>query len=158
MISIFYRHVVWLIIISVIFSDVIIFFSSGRYANLFLHPVTDEIAPEYTSTVHRPMDLSTIKKNIESGTIRSTDSFQRDIMLMFQNAIMYNRSDHDVYRMACDMQTDVLKIIEVSRGWQGCRFMSWAKMYRILQRWACGKLTQSMGKFGRNKIKYVQRG
>ncbi|XP_071828235.1 bromodomain-containing protein 8-like isoform X1 [Apostichopus japonicus] len=86
--------------------------ASHKYANLFLHPVTDEIAPEYTSTVHRAMDLSTIKKNIESGTIRTTETFQRDIMLMFQNAIMYNRSDHDVYKMACDMQTDVLKTIE----------------------------------------------
>ncbi|KAJ8025747.1 Bromodomain-containing protein 8 [Holothuria leucospilota] len=86
--------------------------ASHKYANLFLHPVTDEIAPGYSSTVYRGMDLSTIKKNIENGTIKTTKAFQRDIMLMFQNAIMYNRSDHDVYRMACDMQTDVLKIIE----------------------------------------------
>lgn len=77
--------------------------------------MTDEIAPGYSSTVYRGMDLSTIKKNIENGTIKTNKAFQRDIMLMFQNAIMYNRSDHDVYRMACDMQTDVLKIFEVRK-------------------------------------------
>lgn len=61
----------------------------------------------------RPMDLSTIKKNIENGLIRTTAEFQRDIMLMFQNAVMYNSSDHDVYHMAVEMQRDVLEQIQV---------------------------------------------
>lgn len=58
------------------------------------------------------MDLSAIKKNIESGQIRTTAEFQRDIMLMFQNAVMYNSSDHDVYHMALEMQRDVLEQIQ----------------------------------------------
>lgn len=60
------------------------------------------------------MDLSTIKKNIENGLIRTTAEFQRDIMLMFQNAVMYNSSDHDVYHMAVEMQRDVLEQIQVT--------------------------------------------
>uniref|UniRef100_W5MTP9 Bromodomain containing 8a n=1 Tax=Lepisosteus oculatus TaxID=7918 RepID=W5MTP9_LEPOC len=87
-------------------------FSMPRYANVFLQPVTDDIAPGYHSIVHRPMDLSTIKKNIENGLIRTTAEFQRDIMLMFQNAVMYNSSDHDVYHMALEMQRDVLEQIQ----------------------------------------------
>ncbi|XP_018111571.1 bromodomain-containing protein 8 isoform X4 [Xenopus laevis] len=86
--------------------------ANHRYANVFLQPVTDDIAPGYHSIVHRPMDLSTIKKNIENGLIRSTAEFQRDIMLMFQNAVMYNSSDHDVYHMAVEMQRDVLEQIQ----------------------------------------------
>uniref|UniRef100_A0A670HQP8 Bromodomain containing 8 n=1 Tax=Podarcis muralis TaxID=64176 RepID=A0A670HQP8_PODMU len=62
--------------------------------------------------IDRPMDLSTIKKNIENGLIRTTAEFQRDIMLMFQNAVMYNSSDHDVYHMAVEMQRDVLEQIQ----------------------------------------------
>lgn len=58
------------------------------------------------------MDLSAIKKNIETGQIRTTAEFQRDIMLMFQNAVMYNSSDHDVYHMALEMQRDVLEQIQ----------------------------------------------
>ncbi|XP_048408552.1 bromodomain-containing protein 8 isoform X1 [Stegostoma tigrinum] len=86
--------------------------ANHRYANVFLQPVTDDIAPGYHSIVHRPMDLSTIKKNIETGLIRTTAEFQRDIMLMFQNAVMYNSSDHDVYHMALEMQRDVLEQIQ----------------------------------------------
>ncbi|KAM4732365.1 bromodomain-containing protein 8 isoform 2-T2 [Anableps anableps] len=86
--------------------------ANHRYASVFLQPVSDDIAPGYHSIVHRPMDLSAIKKNIESGVIRTTAEFQRDIMLMFQNAIMYNSSDHDVYHMALEMQRDVLEHVQ----------------------------------------------
>ena len=95
-----------------------------RYANLFLHPVRDDDAPGYRDVIHRPMDLSSIKRNIENGVsclvtassinnfcpiyviqlyvifplqVITTDiEFQRDMLLMFQNAFMYNSSDHDV--------------------------------------------------------------
>uniref|UniRef100_A0A8C7YCW3 Bromodomain-containing protein 8 n=1 Tax=Oryzias sinensis TaxID=183150 RepID=A0A8C7YCW3_9TELE len=86
--------------------------ANHRYANVFLQPVTDEIAPGYHRIVHRPMDLATLKKNIETGLIRTTAEFQRDIMLMFQNAVMYNGLDHDVYHMALEMQRDVMEQIQ----------------------------------------------
>lgn len=77
---------------------------NGRHkpnTHISLHPASS-----------RPMDLSAIKKNIESGVIRTTAEFQRDIMLMFQNAVMYNSSDHDVYHMALEMQRDVLEHVQ----------------------------------------------
>lgn len=82
--------------------------ASHRYASLFLQPVTNDIAPNYTNIVFRPMDLSTLKKNIETNQIRTTSEFQRDLMLMFQNALMYNNQGHDVYKMASEMQEDVM--------------------------------------------------
>uniref|UniRef100_A0A2C9MAS3 Bromo domain-containing protein n=1 Tax=Biomphalaria glabrata TaxID=6526 RepID=A0A2C9MAS3_BIOGL len=87
--------------------------ATHKYANVFLHPVTDDIAPGYRSVVHRPMDLSTIKKNIETGSLRTTVEFQRDMMLMFTNAIMYNASNHNVYKMAKEMYDDVMLHIEM---------------------------------------------
>lgn len=86
--------------------------ANHKYANVFLHPVTDEMAPGYHSIVYRPMDLLTIKKNIENGYIKTTLEFQRDMMLMFQNAIMYNSSDHDVFHMAIEMQKEVMGHIQ----------------------------------------------
>jgi len=64
---------------------------------------------------NRPMDLSTIKKNIDSGMIRTTAEFQRDMMLMFINAMMYNSVEHNVHQMAVEMYSDVMTHIEVSR-------------------------------------------
>ncbi|CAK1552917.1 unnamed protein product [Leptosia nina] len=74
-----------------------------KYASLFLRPITDEEAPGYSAIVKRPMDLSTIRKNIDAGHIRTTAQFQRDVLLMLSNALMYNSSSHSVYTMAKDM-------------------------------------------------------
>lgn len=40
-----------------------------RYASLFLQPVTDDIAPNYSKIVYRAMDLSLLKKNLETGVV-----------------------------------------------------------------------------------------
>ena len=40
--------------------------------------------------VYRPMDLGSIKTNIESGHINNTEGMLRDIHLMLLNAIMYS--------------------------------------------------------------------
>ncbi|CAH1116671.1 unnamed protein product [Phaedon cochleariae] len=92
--------------------------ATNKYASLFLKPITNEQAPElnfsgYSSTVFRPMDLQTIKKNIENGTIRTTLEFKRDTMLMFTNAIMYNRTNETIYNMAMQMQQESLEPIEI---------------------------------------------
>lgn len=60
------------------------------------------------------MDLVSIKRNIDNASIRTTSEFQRDMMLMFTNAIMYNSANHDVFKMATEMYDDVMMHIEVS--------------------------------------------
>ena len=60
------------------------------------------------------MDLVSIKKNIESGAVRTTAEFQRDMMLMFTNAIMYNNSDHNVFRMATEMWDYMESLMKVT--------------------------------------------
>ncbi|KAF8766641.1 Bromodomain-containing protein 8 [Argiope bruennichi] len=100
--------------------------SCHKNASVFLQKVTNDVAPGYLSALFfpmgmphslsmkflkLPMDLSLIKKNIDNGVITTTEEFHRDIMLMFQNAIMYNNSDHDVHQMAVEMQRDVVELI-----------------------------------------------
>ncbi|KAK0086903.1 hypothetical protein PV325_002242 [Microctonus aethiopoides] len=87
--------------------------ATHKYASVFLRPITEDQAPGYHSVIFRPMDLSTIKKNIDNGTIRSTMHFQRDVMLMFQNAIMYNKHDTFVYQMAVSMQEECLQHMQI---------------------------------------------
>jgi bromodomain-containing protein 8 len=86
--------------------------SAHKHATVFMNPVRDDIAPGYKNVVKRPMDLSTIKKNIENGTIKATIEFQRDVMLMFTNAIMYNASNHEVHKISIEMYREVLTEIE----------------------------------------------
>lgn len=62
----------------------------------------------------RPLDLQTIKKNIETGKIRSTDEFLRDILIMLNNAIMYNKSNSPIYLMAREMQEESVAHVNVS--------------------------------------------
>ncbi|XP_026325596.1 bromodomain-containing protein 8 isoform X2 [Hyposmocoma kahamanoa] len=74
-----------------------------KYASIFLRPITDEEAPGYSMVIKRPMDLTTIRRNIEAGVIRTTAEFQRDVLLLLSNALMYNSSEHSVYTMAKEM-------------------------------------------------------
>lgn len=87
--------------------------STNKYASIFLRPITEDQAPGYHSLIFKPMDLSTIKKNIDNGTIRSTSHFQRDVMLMFQNAIMFNKHNTFVHKMTLEMQEECLQHMQV---------------------------------------------
>ncbi|KAJ1060149.1 hypothetical protein K5549_004587 [Capra hircus] len=87
--------------------------ASHRFSSPFLKPVSERQAPGYKDVVKRPMDLTSLKRNLSKGRIRTMAQFQRDLMLMFQNAVMYNDSDHHVYHMAMEMQREVLEQIQV---------------------------------------------
>jgi bromodomain-containing protein 8 len=88
--------------------------ATHKYASIFLRPITEDQAPGYHSIIFRPMDLWTIKKNIDNGTIRSTTHFQRDVMLMFQNAIMFNKFNTLVHKMTLEMQEECLQHMQVN--------------------------------------------
>ncbi|VDP87185.1 unnamed protein product [Echinostoma caproni] len=101
---------------------------SHRHAYVFMHPVTEDIAPGYSSVVYEPVDLTSLRKRLEAalasitsgstGSITSASpkqilidaatGFIRDLMLMFVNARMYNSSNHEVHKMAGDMFNDII--------------------------------------------------
>jgi hypothetical protein len=74
--------------------------STHRSSSVFQQPIRDVEAPDYSRTVHRAMDLRTIKNRIRDGQIGSIDEFERDVVLMFTNAMLYNEKGSDVHRMA----------------------------------------------------------
>jgi bromodomain-containing protein 8 len=74
--------------------------SQHRNGNIFHNPIKDSEAPDYREIVKRPMDLKTIKARIKDGVVTTSLEFQRDVFLMFTNAMMYNRPDSDIYTMA----------------------------------------------------------
>jgi len=99
-----------------------------KNASLFASPVSGADAPDYTDVVFRPMDLGSIKKNIELGHTRTTLEFQRDLVLMFVNAFMYNSSDYEVFDLTSEMQADAQRIVNEYLHTQALVKASGAKM------------------------------
>jgi len=85
--------------------------AAHKHANIFAGPVSETDAPDYKDVVFDPMDLGFIKKNIESGSIKTTEEFQKDLTLMFFNATMYNSTEHPVHTRTLAMQKDTEKMI-----------------------------------------------
>jgi len=77
--------------------------SQHRNGNIFHNPIKNSEAPDYHDIVKRPMDLKTIKTRVKDGLVANSLEFQRDIFLMFANAMMYNRPGSDVHAMAEDV-------------------------------------------------------
>ncbi|CAD6999761.1 unnamed protein product [Ceratitis capitata] len=65
----------------------------------FAWPVTDDIAPGYSSIITKPMDFSTIRQKIDDSEYGTLTEFTDDFKLMCENAIRYNHVD-TVYHKA----------------------------------------------------------
>ncbi|WUR04661.1 bromodomain-containing protein [Vairimorpha necatrix] len=72
----------------------------------FLEPV-DPVKygiPDYPLKVKFPMDISTIKKKLDTKMYSSPSSFNSDIKLMFNNCYIYNHPDSEVYIMGKNLE------------------------------------------------------
>lgn len=69
-------------------------------SNPFRQPVdpTNLGIPDYFDIVKRPMDLSTIKRKLDTGMYQDPWEYVDDVWLMFDNAWLYNRKTSKVYR------------------------------------------------------------
>ncbi|PVV02046.1 hypothetical protein BB560_003511 [Smittium megazygosporum] len=83
-----------------------------RLGSVFATAIKDFDAPRYSEAIKVPLDLKQIKNKIRDNEITSTSEFYRDILLMFQNSLMYNREDSEIYKMALEIIPDATKIIE----------------------------------------------
>lgn len=73
--------------------------SQHRNGNIFHNPIKDSEAPDYHDIVKRPMDLKTLRLRAKDGTVNDSRHYQRDLYLMFLNAMMYNRPTSEIYKM-----------------------------------------------------------
>ena len=83
-------------------SDIWDYISRDKHAWVFSEPVNAERLgiPDYHSIILEPMDLSTVKAKLKSGEIVSPEEFERNMKLIFQNAMCYHPPGHDVHTMA----------------------------------------------------------
>jgi hypothetical protein len=65
---------------------------------IFAMPVTPEQAPDYSLHVKEPMDFSTIHSKIHSLKYSGFEDFKRDVQLIYNNCLGYNRPKTKYYR------------------------------------------------------------
>jgi len=105
----------WQTVIGMLHSQI----STHRNGTIFHNPIKNSEAPDYHEIVKRPMDLKTIKTRVKDGVISNSLDYQRDIYLMFANAMMYNRPGSDVHTMAEDMMLESEGHINAFRQTEG---------------------------------------
>ncbi|XP_078382273.1 bromodomain-containing protein 3-like isoform X2 [Oculina patagonica] len=59
---------------------------------------------DYHDIIKQPMDMGTIKVKMEGREYNSSSEFAADVRLMFSNCYRYNPPDHDVVKMARQLQ------------------------------------------------------
>ncbi|KAK4843486.1 hypothetical protein QYF36_008630 [Acer negundo] len=55
---------------------------------------------DYNNVIKTPMDLGTVKSNLDKNVYKSPVEFASDVRLTFNNALKYNPKGHDVHSMA----------------------------------------------------------
>jgi nickel-dependent lactate racemase len=77
---------------------------------LFLKPVTDDIAPGYSRVIRRPMCIKTMEEKVEKDVYKSVDDFRLDVKLMFKNCRDYNQGEGGQwYRQEASRQEKVFE-------------------------------------------------
>mmetsp|Transcript_14838 Transcript_14838/g.30192 ORF Transcript_14838/g.30192 Transcript_14838/m.30192 type:complete len:877 (-) Transcript_14838:510-3140(-) len=85
----------------------------------FRRKVLEKDAPNYFDIIKKPMDLSEIRRNMESGTISTPVEFQRDMLLVAKNAMHYNEKTSDLYHLAKELQAMVKeKVDPIVKKWK----------------------------------------
>ena len=79
---------------------------------IFAEPVTDEIAPGYSTLIKYPMDLTTMATKLSNHAYSSVDEFRSDFVLMCKNAMTYNAPETVYFSFAKNMMEDGVKVIE----------------------------------------------
>lgn len=85
-----------------------------RFSSPFLSPVT---APDYSDTIKEATDLKSIMKAVklkqEPPKYENLKELERDIMLMFANCVMFNKSSTPIVDMAKEMKDEVSKTFKM---------------------------------------------
>ena len=78
--------------------------------NLFMNPVTDAIAYNYSKIIKEPMCISTMERKVTENEYLSLAAWESDVKLMFKNCIDYNRgNDGKWFRGEAQRQSKVFR-------------------------------------------------
>ena len=73
----------------------------------FLQPVNTKKVPDYLDKIKTPMDLQTIRENIQNKKYHTRLDFLQDISLIVENSATYNGGD-DIYTKSAEKLRDIV--------------------------------------------------
>lgn len=85
--------------------------AAHRHAEVFRILKDEDYERKHKKAVLKPVDLTSIKKNIENGTTRTTTEFQRNIMQLCTNIMMISPKNSSTYNQARDMMVESVTTI-----------------------------------------------
>ena len=86
--------------------------NAHKYASIFRKPVNPRDAPNYLNLIETPMDLGTIKRNIDSDSYPSVSAFSRDVRLIATNTITFNGAESDYYVYGTELMAHSMGLVE----------------------------------------------
>uniref|UniRef100_A0A668A491 Bromodomain containing 7 n=1 Tax=Myripristis murdjan TaxID=586833 RepID=A0A668A491_9TELE len=81
----------------------------------FSFPVTDLIAPGYSSVIKQPMDFSTMKDKVKKECYQSLEELKADFKIMCDNAMIYNKPETIYHKAARKLLHSGMKILSSER-------------------------------------------
>ncbi|KAF8315176.1 Bromodomain-containing protein, partial [Clavulina sp. PMI_390] len=75
----------------------------AAFAGFFYDPVDENIAPNYYKVIKKPMDMSTMKRNLDQKQYSDANAFYDDFQLMISNCVRYNPVGTHVYIAGQDL-------------------------------------------------------
>uniref|UniRef100_A0A8C8F8C3 Bromo domain-containing protein n=1 Tax=Oncorhynchus tshawytscha TaxID=74940 RepID=A0A8C8F8C3_ONCTS len=83
---------------------------------LFSFPVTDLIAPGYSTIIKRPMDFGAMKEKVKNKYYQSLEELKEDFRIMCENAMIYNKPETIYHKAARKLLHSGMKILRPVRG------------------------------------------
>ncbi|XP_073388090.1 uncharacterized protein [Physcomitrium patens] len=80
---------------------------------VFSEPVDANLVPDYYDVIKEPMDFGTMYKKISKGLYNILSLFEKDIMLICNNAMRYNGPETVYYKQARSIQDAARKALDV---------------------------------------------
>ena len=98
----------------------------------FLYPV-DYVALnilDYPKIITHPMDLGTVKKNLENGEYKLFQDFMSDINLIWKNCRTYNQPGSEIVKMANHCDKKIKQLIDKQfKNYQTQKMIKTVKIY-----------------------------
>ena len=111
--------------------------STVEYSSFIPANVSLLLLQDYFDIVKNPIDLSTIKRKLDTGQYQEPWQYVDDIWLMFNNAWLYNRKTSRVYKY-CSKLAEVFEA-EIDPVMQGLGYCCGRKVRSILWSVFCFK-------------------